>query len=234
MPPDPHFSPLFSGGCGGGETVYTMDSMHKFPLTLVFFSMRNLLKHNEHSIARYSWTSSRDNVPTTIYARWLQPPFDWWALNTDGAARGAPGRAGGGGSSEVIRGQAKGSWYGYGIRSQVRFSKDNYPNGQLSCVSTLKNETPPHGACVHLINHCRDLLCSQDWDATLVHVYREGNKAADQFANAGADSQEKINPIEGASPWKKVEDRMIEGLDGFNEEWIKEGEDVAATSEESK
>lgn len=31
-----------------------------------------------------------------VYIRWLSPPLDWVALNTDGFAKGSPGSVGGG------------------------------------------------------------------------------------------------------------------------------------------
>lgn len=53
-----------------------------------------------------TWRVMGDDVTATVrlvqlrqqaYIRWKAPPLSWLALNTDGAARGAPGPTGGGG-----------------------------------------------------------------------------------------------------------------------------------------
>lgn len=61
-----------------------------------------------------------------------------------------------------------------------------------ACVQVIRGKEYQGGECHHLINHCRNLLACSDWEVSIIHTYREGNKVADYLANLGADQEERI------------------------------------------
>ena len=146
--------------------------------------------------------------------RWIHPGVGWVKLNTDGAAKGNPGAAGGGG---LIRGH----------RGEL-FEMFAMNCGQCSCtraellavmrglvvawdgghrkvhveldsevvVRMLTDEPPGHSPFIHLIRKCIALINRESWEVKVSHCYREANKAADWLANHGVGLNQPFSLIE--------------------------------------
>ncbi|KAL2942612.1 hypothetical protein RDABS01_030962 [Bienertia sinuspersici] len=69
-----------------------------------------------------------------------------------------------------------------------------------ACVMALKEVSPYSGDCVHLVNHCRALMHLSDWMVEIIHVYREGIRAADWLANHGVGSEDKVKTWQEPPP----------------------------------
>lgn len=137
------------------------------------------------------------------YISWQAPPFGWYAMNTDGAAKGCPGPAGGG---AIIRNQhgsfisAFAGYFGHcnsfkaeitALVSGLDLARDLQIRNlviqvdNLACVQALTSKESGSGECAHLINYCKRVINKDDWVTRIVHIYREGNRAADWLANHG-------------------------------------------------
>lgn len=101
---------------------------------------------------------------------WEAPPIGWYALNTDGAAKGSPGPAGGG---AIIRDQ-HGSFIsaflgnfvhctsfraevttlvsGLDLACDLKIRKLVMQLDNLACVQALSSTTPGSGDCAHLVD----------------------------------------------------------------------------------
>ncbi|KAL2898889.1 hypothetical protein RDABS01_023971 [Bienertia sinuspersici] len=157
-----------------------------------------------------------------IFIRWIAPPLDWIVLNSDGAARGAPGHAGAGG---LIRDSRGGFMVAYaanlGICSAYKAEMWVVARGldlarerainkllvqmdNLACIQILENDTFQGGECHHIINYFRHLLRLEDREVLIMHVYREGNRGADWLANYGADHDDHLlifyQALDGLTP----------------------------------
>ena len=96
------------------------------------------------------------------------------------------------GQCNAFRAELRVVGMGMEFAKTARYKKLVIQMNNAACVSTLMDETPYGGDCIHLVNHCRTLLHPSDWDAIILHVYREGNRAADWLANRGVDQQERV------------------------------------------
>ncbi|KAL2936646.1 hypothetical protein RDABS01_006994 [Bienertia sinuspersici] len=150
------------------------------------------------------------------FIRWVGPVYGWVALNTNGAAKGCPGPAGGGGimRDHVGRCIAKFSTYlGHctAIRAEllalleilelawskeVRFLDVRMDN--QACIQLMSTETGYQGPHMQLIKHCKAIVERDQWIVTFAHCYREANRAADWLANQGVN---QAHPeVEDAAP----------------------------------
>ncbi|KAL2932186.1 hypothetical protein RDABS01_037596, partial [Bienertia sinuspersici] len=124
-------------------------------------------------------------------------------LNSDGAARGTPGIAGGGGIIRDNRGlfqrafsanfgvcsaykaELKAVAIGLDMAHGMAIKKLVIQMDNKACIEVLNNPDYQGGECFHIINHCRKLLALNSWEVKLTHCYREGNRVADKLANIG-------------------------------------------------
>lgn len=145
-------------------------------------------------------TSSRKRE---VLISWTAPPLDWAALNTDGAARGSPGPAGGGGvlrdcRGHFIRGFAANFGHcnaykaevlalelGLRMAQQQGITKLIIQMDNKACIEALQNDQLLGGEYVHLLSVCRNIISSFGNNIRMFHCYREGNKVADRLANVG-------------------------------------------------
>jgi len=126
-------------------------------------------------------------------------------LNTDGAAKGNPGRAGAGG---VLRGD-RGEWiFGFSehlghcssMKAELRaisrglqlaegegFRKVWIRTDSLVVVGMLTNKMQWHPEHHFLLQRCSNLLRKEEWEVKITHCYREANQVADILANKGVD-----------------------------------------------
>ena len=137
------------------------------------------------------------------YIRWRQPPMDWYVLNTDGAAKGSPGPAGGGaiirdhrglfvsafsanfGHCHALKAEVMALTKGLMLARDLKIPKLEIQLDSLTCVQFLSHNEVIAGDYIHDIQRCRAMLLEEDWEVKVVHVYREGNRAADWLANKG-------------------------------------------------
>ena len=151
------------------------------------------------------------NVTRTrrISVGWTKPQPLWTKLNTDGAALGSPGLAGGGG---IIR-DCHGEWISGFARSigfTTSFAAEFWAlrDGLRLClslginavevevdasfvVSLMANAADTNSEFAPLVDDCRDLL-KRFPQAQIKHCYREGNKYADRLARLGTDLEENF------------------------------------------
>lgn len=138
-----------------------------------------------------------------VYVAWQAPPIGWYALNTDGAAKGNPGPAGGGaiirnqqgsfisafvgnfGHCSSFRAEITALVSGLDLAGDLQIRKLVIQLDNMACVQALCNTHAGSGECAHLINYCRRVIGHDDWEVRIFHVYREGNRAADWLANHG-------------------------------------------------
>ena len=136
---------------------------------------------------------------------WQSPPAGWKVLNTDGASKGNPGTAGGGG---VIRGD-RGEWIcGFGeamgicssmkaeIKAVLRGLKLAFQMNidqlwvqvdSATLAGLLKGDIMVPAEHQPLLHQCHDLLQQDGWRVIISHCYREANKVADALANIGCN-----------------------------------------------
>lgn len=60
-----------------------------------------------------------------------------------------------------------------------------------ACIEVLNNETYQGGECYHILNNCRKLINSSNWNIHINHCYREGNKVVNKLVNIGVVQEER-------------------------------------------
>ncbi|WCJ23870.1 Polynucleotidyl transferase ribonuclease H-like superfamily protein [Euphorbia peplus] len=135
-----------------------------------------------------------------ILISWIPPRDDWMMINYDGACKGNPGYASAGG---LARG-SDGAWLGgYGINLGVcnsvlaeiwglylgleiarkkGFDKVIIAMDSQIVVRMINDDTFSQHCFAWLLRKCQELIRGV-WEVRIVHVYREGNRAADWLAN---------------------------------------------------
>lgn len=76
------------------------------------------------------------------------------------------------------------SYYGFGRLELARELQINKLIVQLddqACVKMLLNQDSGRNVCTHMLNRCLEMIQQDDWEVRVVHVYREGNWAADRL-----------------------------------------------------
>ena len=138
-----------------------------------------------------------------VFISWQAPPVNWVVLNTDGAAKGVPGPAGGGGLFRDNRGflvsafianfghctafkaEALALLQGLEMARELHIKKLVVQLDNQACVQAIIGDVEGSGECTHIINACRRLVRDSSWDIRVSHIFREGNRAADWLANYG-------------------------------------------------
>ncbi|KAL2928203.1 hypothetical protein RDABS01_033951, partial [Bienertia sinuspersici] len=142
------------------------------------------------------------------YIQWSPPIYRWVVLNTDGAAKGCPGQAGGGGIFRNHMGQRLGYFSTtFGLctamkaellallkglqmawNMEVRFLDVRMDNA--ACTQIFNKQTGHFGANLHIVKQCQQIISNSRWTVVISHCYREANRAADWLANRGIHHQE--------------------------------------------
>ena len=143
------------------------------------------------------------NGKEEVGVAWKHPPMDWYVLNTDGAAKGSPGPAGGGaiirdhcgglisalslnfGHCNSFKAEVMALLKGLELAQELQVCKLIIQLDNLACVQIIQNKAAGRNECTHLLNRCLYLIHQESWEVKIVHVYREGNRAADWLANLG-------------------------------------------------
>lgn len=112
----------------------------------------------------------------------MAPPAPWFTLNTDGASKGLASLASGGGFIRDYRGSFirgfsanSGSCSAYNAEiaaaaigpempRELGLSKLQLQMDNKACLEVLQNANHHGGECVHLLNACRSLINSADWE----------------------------------------------------------------------
>uniref|UniRef100_A0A803N5K6 RNase H type-1 domain-containing protein n=1 Tax=Chenopodium quinoa TaxID=63459 RepID=A0A803N5K6_CHEQI len=115
------------------------------------------------------------------YIKWIAPPMDWHALNSDGAAKG----------SEVLAVE-----YGLELAKKMGITKLQIQLDNQAVVQILTNSSEYSGECIHDVNHCKKLIARPEWNVEVKHVYREANQVADWLANQGVQQNNKFQLIQ--------------------------------------
>ena len=143
--------------------------------------------------------SSSFSYPITSLVRWDFPSFGFIKLNTDGAAKGAPGVAACGGLFRNFQGnwilgfstrigicnafvaELWGVWYGLNIAWHRGWRRLILESDSTSVVAVLSKRG---GAAreSRLLTHIRAIL-NRDWQVSITHAFREANSCADYLAN---------------------------------------------------
>lgn len=134
---------------------------------------------------------------------WQHPPLKWYVLNSDGAAKGVFGPAGGGalirdhcgdlistlsmnfGHCTSFKAEVMALLKGSKLARELQISKLMIQLDNLACVQLLQHKASGRNECTHLLNQCLQLLDNDSWEVQILHVYRESNRAADWLANYG-------------------------------------------------
>ncbi|KAL2937362.1 hypothetical protein RDABS01_020811 [Bienertia sinuspersici] len=145
-----------------------------------------------------------------IFVKWIAPPSGWIALNSDGAAKGAPGLAGGGGIIRdhwgrmvraysanfgictAYKAELKAVAIGLELMHEMGFMKVIIQMDNAACIQSLLKEDYNGGDCYFILEKCGKLLKFNGWTIELQHCFREGNRVADALANQGVQQTEKL------------------------------------------
>ena len=180
--------------CFGSQDDIPMERHHF--LTAQFWDILNALSRDrDHNQSKLEQT----------YVKWQPPPEGWVILNTDGAAKGNPGRAGAGG---VLRGD-RGEWIlgfseflghcssmkaelraisrGLQLAAGAGFRKIWVQTDSRVVVGMLTNKMHWHPEHHFLLQRCSNWLRQEDWEVKITHCFREANHVADILANKGVE-----------------------------------------------
>lgn len=148
-----------------------------------------------------------------VMIRWTYPREGWVKLNNDGATKGNPGPAGGGG---LIRGHRGEFVVAYAmscgrcmctkaelnavVRGLLVAWHEGFKKVQISIDSTvvvraLTGEFSGHSPYVHIVRRCKELMKREGWVVSISHCYREANRDVDWLANDGVNVLEKCEII---------------------------------------
>ena len=134
--------------------------------------------------------------------RWMEPNEGWVKVNVDGSRNNDSGMIAAGG---VLRNHGKNWLQGFvtnkGVGSIIEaelwglyegllmawnsgYKKVLVESDCLEVVQLMHKVTKPNHPCFSIIQSCKNLMLA-DWDCSVNHVYREGNKLADGLASMG-------------------------------------------------
>ncbi|WCJ37652.1 Polynucleotidyl transferase ribonuclease H-like superfamily protein [Euphorbia peplus] len=135
---------------------------------------------------------------------WSVPFIHWVKLNTDGAVKGGQFRASVGGLirdsqgtwiqgfarnigiCSVLRAELWGIYDGLTLAWNLGYRKVQVEVDSKLCVDLLTRTDTPSNDSTPLINAIQNLI-HQNWELSIKHIYREGNRGADYLANLAAN-----------------------------------------------
>ncbi|KAL2927300.1 hypothetical protein RDABS01_001729 [Bienertia sinuspersici] len=139
--------------------------------------LRNQVDNTWNSFHAYTLENpTQQQSKHTTLIHWIAPPSQWYALNTDGASKGTPGPAGGGGIirdatggfvcafaanfdiCSAYRAELMAISLGIDMAHSKGMNKLIIQVDNMACVQVLKNSEYQGGECFHIIRHCRALL----------------------------------------------------------------------------
>ena len=204
----------------------------RIPIDQVSFVFARVKEVRDAFLRDQCPNSGHGGTRQEILVKWQCPSVGWVKLNTDGASKGNPGKAGAGG---VIRGH----------RGEV-FEMFAMNCGECSCtraellavmrglivawngghktvivsvdsevvVHLLEGDPPTNSPYIHIIRKCNALIRNREWEVKVEHCYREANRAADWLANFGVSLEVKFELIEAVP--KDLRAVLLEDLGGVS------------------
>ncbi|CAI0436589.1 unnamed protein product, partial [Linum tenue] len=133
---------------------------------------------------------------------WHPPPPGWIAINTDGSVKQPDSRATAGGllrdllrrcigafasnlgSCTITRAELKGTMQGLQLAWSQGHRRIQLRTDSTTVLNILSSLEPYNGRYQGLMRQVQRLL-QQNWEVTISHTFREGNKSADYLANKG-------------------------------------------------
>lgn len=87
---------------------------------------------------------------------------------------------------------------GLELARELQIKKLEVQLNSLTCVQVLNNNNATiDGDYYHDIIQCRAMLQNEDWEVkVIIHVYREGNRAADWLVNEGVAQLSRVSFID--------------------------------------
>lgn len=171
-------------------------------VTFIFARIKQIREAFEHDLKR---AEGHRVTRQEVFIRWRYPGIGWVRLNTDGASKGNPGKAGAGGLIRGHRGELfevfaancgecsstraellavmRGlivAWNGGHRRVVVSVDSE-------VVVRLLEGDPPTNSPYIHIIRKCNALIQNHEWMIKVEHCYREAKRAADWLANFGVD-----------------------------------------------
>ncbi|KAK0595722.1 hypothetical protein LWI29_009351 [Acer saccharum] len=134
--------------------------------------------------------------------RWLEPAEDWVKLNVDGSRNTDSGMISAGGVlrdhwkcwlrgfvtnkgvGSVMEAELWGLYEGLLLAWNAGFRKVLVESDSLHVVQLMHTASKQNHPCFSIIQSCKNLLLA-DWDCSITHVFREGNRLADGLAFMG-------------------------------------------------
>ncbi|KAJ8436976.1 hypothetical protein Cgig2_012263 [Carnegiea gigantea] len=185
----------------------------------------NIALHNSRDT-----TVKTISSPTNERITWQAPPMGWVTVNTDGASKGNPGHAGGGG---VIRGdrrewlvgfiermgvcsstkaEIKATLQGLRLAQHMGLKKISLQLDSLTVMGMLKGT---YDWCLEhapLLSECKSLIESRDWEVKVSHCFREANQVADHLANLSLTMPSTYYELSAPPPedWQKKSFKRIQ------------------------
>ncbi|CAI0429938.1 unnamed protein product [Linum tenue] len=133
---------------------------------------------------------------------WRPPPEGWVQVQTDGSVLSPSGYAAAGGllrdslgrcssafacnmgKCSITAAELKGAIVGLQLAWERGFRKVQLKLDSTTAIAIIRDRSDDdhrHGILAKHVNH----LLDRDWDVSISHVYREGNRTADFLANLG-------------------------------------------------
>lgn len=197
--------------------IINMNDMEKYIIT-----EWNLI----HKVYRVDNKKKRDNIA------WRFPNYDWIKVNFDGAAKGNPGKAGGGGVTRNAQGRcivAFASPFGtqnnhvaeamamlksLQLAQEFKFKKVWLEGDSLNIIQVLKGISSVSWNIANIIKNAKTIL-NNYVSIILTHTFKEGNKVADILANEGVNLEKGVKYIgEDHIKWEIKEQLYFDRLNG--------------------
>lgn len=173
-----------------------------------------------HKVCKYDINIRRENVV------WRFPCHDWVKVNFDGAAKGNPGKFGGGGVIRNTHGvciaaiaspfvvqnnhvaEAQAMLKCLQLAQGFKFKKKWLEGDSLNIIQAIKGTSSPSWNIFNIIESAKKLL--NDYDSVFIsHTLREGNKIADLLANEEVYLEEDAKYIGEAYCKKDVRAQLL-------------------------
>ena len=174
--------------------------------------------------------SSARRVETLV--SWRHPAVGWVKLNTDGAAKGNPGAAGGGGlirghrgelfevftincgSCTCTRAELLAVLRGLVVAWEGDHRKVHVELDSEVVVRMLVEDPPASSPFIQIIRKCHAFIKRDGWEVKITHCYREANRAADWLANYGVLNHQSVALLEAVP--KDLHAVLLEDLGGVS------------------
>lgn len=202
----------------------------KIPMDQVSFIFARIKQIKEAFYHELQQAVGHRSSRQEVFIRWKYPGLGWVRLNTDGASKGNPGKAGAGGLIRGHRGEVFEMFAANcGECSNTRAELLAVMRGLIVAwngghrkvvvsvdsevvVRLLEGEPPANSPFIHIIRKCNALIQNHEWMVRVEHCYREANRAADWLANFGVELVEKFVLLEAVP--SDLRNILLEDLGG--------------------